>query len=204
MDNNQNNMFSSQPVNNQPEQPQQQANPFGQQPQQQASPFGQQPQQQASPFGQQPQQQAGNPFGNQPAQKKPMNVSLGLIALICGGASLVMAVIGSIFACTCSASKSYDAVKMAERMIKGNNIYSTSAVIIVNIIAALIAVAAVVLAIVALKKDSSDKMAKVAAALGAFALLYAVLPMLTVCGYNCSLSNAYEDAIGGALGSLFK
>lgn len=176
MDNNQNNMFNSQP-----EQPQQQANPFGQQP-----------------------QQGGSPFGNQPAPKKPMNVSLGLIALICSAASLVMAVIGSIFACTCSASKSYDAVKMAERMLKSNNIYSTSAVIIVNIIAALIAVAAVVLAIVALKKDSSDKMAKVAAALGAFALLYAVLPMLTVCGYNCSLSNAYKDAIGGALGSLFK
>lgn len=220
MDNNQNNMFNSQP-----EQPQQQANPFGQQPQQQANPFGQQPQQQAGPFGNQPQQQAnpfgqqsqqqanpfgqqpqqgGSPFGNQPAPKKPMNVSLGLIAMICSAASLVMAVIGSIFACTCSASKSYDAVKMAERMLKSNNIYSTSAVIIVNIIAALIAVAAVVLAIVALKKDSSDKMAKVAVALGAFALLYAVLPMLTVCGYNCSLSNAYKDAIGGALGSLFK
>lgn len=218
MDNNQNNMFNSQPE--QPQQQanpfgqQQQANPFGQQPQQQAGPFGQQPQQQANPFGQQPQQQAnpfgqqpqqgGSPFGNQPAPKKPMNVSLGLIAMICSAASLVMAVIGSIFACTCSASKSYDAVKMAERMLKSNNIYSTSAVIIVNIIAALIAVAAVVLAIVALKKDSSDKMAKVAAALGAFALLYAVLPMLTVCGYNCSLSNAYKDAIGGALGSLFK
>lgn len=220
MDNNQNNMFNSQPEQPQQQanpfgqQPQQQANPFGQQPQQQAGPFGQQPQQQANPFGQQPQQQAnpfgqqpqqgGSPFGNQPAPKKPMNVSLGLIAMICSAASLVMAVIGSIFACTCSASKSYDAVKMAERMLKSNNIYSTSAVIIVNIIAALIAVAAVVLAIVALKKDSSDKMAKVAAALGAFALLYAVLPMLTVCGYNCSLSNAYKDAIGGALGSLFK
>lgn len=220
MDNNQNNMFNSQPEQPQQQanpfgqQPQQQANPFGQQPQQQAGPFGQQPQQQANPFGQQPQQQAnpfgqqpqqgGSPFGNQPAPKKPMNVSLGLIAMICSAASLVMAVIGSIFACTCSASKSYDAVKMAERMLKSNNIYSTSAVIIVNIIAALIAVAAVVLAIVALKKDSSDKMAKVAAALGAFALLYSVLPMLTVCGYNCSLSNAYKDAIGGALGSLFK
>lgn len=189
MDNNQNNMFSSQPVNNQPVQPQQ--------PQQSV-----QPQPQASPFGQQP-QQGGNPFGNQFAPKKPMNVSLGLISLIAGGVSLVMAIIGSIFACTCSASKSYDAVKMAERMLKGNNVYSTSAVIVVNIIAALIAVAAVVLAIIALKKDSADKMAKIAVALGAFALLYAILPMLTVCGYNCSLSNAYEDAVGGALSSLF-
>lgn len=195
MDNNQNNMFSSQPVNSQPEQPQQ--------PQPQASPFEQQPQQQANPFGQQP-QQGGSSFGNQFAPKQPMNVSLGLMAMICSAVSLVMAVIGSIFACTCSASKSYDAVKMAERMLKGNNIYSTSAVIIVNIIAAIIAVAAVVLAIMALKKDSADKMAKVAAVLGAFAFLYAVLPMLTVCGYNCSLSNAYRDAISGALGSLFK
>lgn len=207
MDNNQNNMFNSQPVNNQPVQPQQQANPFGQQAQpQQASPFGQQaqPQQQANPFGQPVQPQGGNPFGNQPVPKKPMNVSLGLIALICGVVSLFMAIIGSIFACTCSASKSYDAVKMAERMLKGGNVYSTSAVIIVNIIAALIAVAAVVLAIIAIKKDATDKVAKIAVALGAFALLYAVLPMLTVCGYNCSLSNAYEDAIGGALSSLFK
>lgn len=210
MDNNQNNMFNSQPVNNQPEQPQQQAGPFGQQPQQ-AGQFGQQPQQagpfeqqQAGPFGQQQPQQGGNPFGNQFAPKKPMNVSLGLIAMICSAVSLVMAIIGSIFACTCSASKSYDAVKMAERMLKGNNMYSTSAVIIVNIIAAVIAVAAVVLAIIALKKDKADKIAKVAAALGGFAFLYAVLPMLTVCGYNCSLSNASKDAISGALGSLFK
>ncbi len=106
MDNNQNNMFSSQPE--QPQQPQPQASPFEQQPQQQtnsfgqqpqANPFGQQPQQQANPFGQQ-QQQGGSPFGNQFAPKQPMNVSLGLIAMICSAVSLVMAVIGSIFACT--------------------------------------------------------------------------------------------------------
>lgn len=189
MDNNQNNMFNSQPVNNQPAQPQ--ANAFGQQPQQQADPFGQQP------------QQGGNPFGQQFAPKKPVNLSLGLISLICGAVSLFMAVLGSIFACTCSASKSYDAVKMAERMLKGKNVYSTSAVIVVCIIAALIAIAAVVLAIKALKQDATDKMAKVALALGAFSVLYAVLPMLTVCGYNCSLSNKYEDAMGKALGSWF-
>ena len=201
MDNNQNNMFSSQPVQSQ--QPQPQASPFEQQPQSQASPFEQQPQQQANPFGQQP-QQGGSPFGNQFAPKKPMNVSLGLIAMICSAVSLVMAVIGSIFACTCSASKSYDAVKMTTNMLKGNNIYSTSAVIIVNILAAIIAVAAVVLAIIELKKNSTDKISKIAVVLGAFAFLYAVLPMLTICGYNCSLSNSYKDAVSSALGSLFK
>lgn len=205
MDNNQNNMFNSQPVNNQQpqqapfgQQPQQQANPFEQQPQQ--APFGQQPQQQANPFGQQP--QGGSPFGNQFAPKAPKNVSLGLIALICGAVSLFMAIIGSIFACTCSASKSYDAVEMAKRMIKGDNMFSTSAVIVVNIIAALVAVAAVVLAIMAIKKDSADKMAKIAVALGAFSFLYAVLPMLTICGYNCSMSNAAKDEISSALGDL--
>lgn len=190
MDNNQNNTFNGQPVNNQSVQPQQQANPFGQQPQQ------------AAPFGQQP-QQGGSPFGQQFAPKKPVNVSLGLISLICGAVSLFMAVLGSIFACTCSASKSYDAVKMTERLLKGKNMYSTSAVIVVSIIAALIAIAAVVLAVMALKKDATDKMAKIALALGAFSVLYAVLPMLTVCGYNCSLNNAYEDAVGNAFSSLF-
>lgn len=175
MDNNQNNIFSGQP---------------------------EQPQPQTSPFGQ---PQGGSPFGNQSAPKKPMNISFGLIAMICGAVSLVMAIIGSIFVCTCSASKTWSTDSMVEIMLSAlggslnTDIHSTSAVIVVNIIAAVIAAAAVVLAIIGLKKNTNDKMSKIAIAISTFAFFYAILPVLTICGYNCSLNKNMSNSMSSDL-----
>ena len=183
MDNNQNNMFNGQPA--QPQQFAGQPQQFAGQP---AQPYGQPVQQ---PFGQQGQQ----PFG-QPMMAQPKNVNLGLIGLIISSIALLTAFIGSIFVCTCSADKSFDILSRAERMASDGKDYSvmaTSLVVILTLVAAVVAVGGILLSIAAYKKNSKSKLNIIGLALGVFALLYALVPTLVVCGYNCSINSAYDD-----------
>ena len=124
---------------------------------------------------------------------------MSILPIILSGVGCFMALLGTIFTCTCSASKSYDVSNMLTGAIKGNA-FTTSGAITVSIIAALIAVAGVVLGFLAVKKNAENKMAKISIALGAFAFLLAVIPAITICGYNCSLSSNYEDATTKAMG----
>ena len=52
----------------------------------------------------------------------------------------------------------------------------------------------------------AGKLSYLAIAIGGFAVVYALLPVFTICGYNCSLENAQEKAAKDALkdlGSMF-
>lgn len=188
MDNNFNQQSQGQPMYQQPQgQPvyqQPQGQPVYQQPQ--GQPVYQQPQ--AQPMYQQPQ---GQPMYQQPP-KKPLQINwFEVSGLICSILGLIMSVLGSSLTCACSASKTFD----PERVIKvADNTFVTSPVLVVSIIGAVFAIAGIVLAIVALKKQSAvkaGKIAYIAIVVGAVAFMYGVLPVMTICGYNCSLNSEY-------------
>ncbi len=180
-------------------------------------------QQQQMPQAQAPVQQvyqqqmpAGQPVYQQ-APKKPSNTNTKeLLALILSGVGALMAVIGSILTCSCSASKTYDAENMMGSVmgslgtILGGSaemdIHSTSAVMIVALIGAIVAAVGVVFGVLAIKDKNATvkagKMAYIAMAVGVFGLMYGLLPVLTICGYNCSLDSNYNDALSNQLGNL--
>lgn len=152
------------------------------------------PQQQADPFA-----QGGMGQAAPQAPRQPLSFNLfELIGIISAGVGMLMVFLGTIFTCSCSAKKS-----MENFGIK----YSTSAMFILTLFGILIAAAGVVLAILALKDQKSPnkagKIAKVAVALGVFAMIYGILPTVTICGYNCSLNNAVEDAVKDSYGSTY-
>lgn len=133
------------------------------------------------------QQQAQSQPVYQQAPKQPSNINvMELVAIICSAVGLFMSVIGTLLYCSCSASASFET---------GSEGYTNSAVMIVAILGALIAIGGVVCAILAIKKngEKKSKMSYIAAAVGVFAILYGIIPTLTICGYNCSLNNAVED-----------
>ena len=136
-------------------------------------------------YQQAPQQQMYQQPMYQQAPKKPMNMK-ELLAFICSVAGAFFAILGATLTCSCSASKTAKADE-----------YTLSAVFIVAIFAAMAAAAGVVLAIMALKeKDAAVKAGKlsyIAIAVGVFGVLYALIPTITICGYNCSLQSNYED-----------
>ena len=139
-------------------------------------------------FNQQPQVQPV--YQQAPKQPAKFNM-LELVALICSAVGAVMAILGTIFTCTCSASKTFDLERESDSK------YVMSAVFIVTIIGVVIAIAGVVLAIVALKQSNAaakaGKLSYIAAAVGLFAILYGLIPTITICGYNCSLDSAAES-----------
>ena len=103
-----------------------------------------------------------------------------------------MAVLGSIMTCSCSASKSLGEGIIAAAL-SGDSIHKMHWVMIVAILGALVAAAGVFMAITALKqKDApikAGKLSYIAIAVGAFGVIYGILPVLTICGYNCSLNS---------------
>ena len=148
-------------------------------------------------YQQAPQQMYQQPM-YQPAPKKPINV-MELVALICAGVSLVLAILGATLTCACSASKSFD-LKDGETFLA----YKLSPVFILSIFAILVAIGGIVCGIIAVKQNGakSGKMALVAVAVSAFALLYAFIPMVTICGYNCSLTTNYEEYFAERYGNI--
>ena len=157
----------------------------------------QMPQQQM--YQQAPQQQMYQQPMYQPAPKKPSNINtMELLALILSSVGAFMAILGSILTCSCSASASWDYKRYTKFDGKDidYNLHKMSLVVLVAIIGAIIAVVGVVLAILALKqKDAAVKAGKlsyIAIAVGAFGVVYGILPMLTICGYNCSLDAQYK------------
>ena len=157
-------------------------------------------------YQQTPQQMYQQPM-YQPAPKKPSKINvLELLAIIFAGVAALMAILGTTFTCVCGASKSF---KKAYR-------YSTSVthklspIFILSIFAALMAIAAIVCAILAFKKKDAavkaGKMGYIAIAVSVFAFVYAVLPTITICGYNCSLQGEVEDlqnSLSNAFGGLY-
>ena len=175
MDNNFNQQAPQQPV-------------YQQMPQQQ--PVYQQAPQQQPVYQQAPQQQAYQ----QAAPKQPLKFNImELISVGCAGLSFIFAILGTTLTCTCSASKAYDGgdIKYVEYIDHG-----LSAVFILSIFAILFAAGGIVCAILALKKKDAEvkagKLAYIAIAVSAFAFVYAFVPMITMCGYSCSLDNAHE------------
>ncbi len=164
MDNNQN--FQQQPYNG--SQPQQQ--PYnGGQPQQQYN--GQQFNGAPQPYG-----------GQQP--KSSFNIMrlniLESLALLFAGIGIIMVILGTILTCSCSAKKTFSA---------GSDGYGLSAVFIVTIFGVMFAVAAIILAILAIKQKKGGKFAQVSFVAGVAATVFGLLPLFTICGYNCSLNS---------------
>lgn len=135
-----------------------------------------------------------NPMPGQPVYqqipKQPAKINMiEIVSLICSSVGLLMAIIGTLCYCSCSASNVDTTTRIGR--------YSNSPVMLVSIFGAIVALTGVVLAIVALKQKNATvkagKMAYVALAVGVFATLYAIIPTITICGYNCSLNNAVED-----------
>lgn len=195
---------------NQQQAPQQQPVYQQQMPAPQAQPVYQQmsaPQAQGQQVYQQ-QMPTGQPVYPQ-APKKPSNTnSKELLALILSAVGTVLAVIGSIFTCSCSASKTYDTddIMGSALSIFSGDIHSTSAVMIVAILGAIIAAVGVTFGILAIKDKNATvkagKMAYIAIAVGVFGVMYGILPVLTICGYNCSLNSNMSDALGNSLSGL--
>ena len=130
-----------------------------------------------------------NVFGQSPVQKAPANFNIiELIAAACAGVGLLMVILGTIFTCTCSAKKTFDSSSDGQ--------HGLSAVFIVTIFGVMFALAAVVLAVIAIKqKDAAvkaGKLSQVSFVVGCFATMVGLLPLFTICGYNCSLNNASE------------
>lgn len=164
-----NNFNQGQPIQAQPQYSQQPIQP------QQADPFGQQQYSQPQ-YTQQPQ-----------APKQPSKINLfELLSIILAGSGMFMVFLGTIFTCSCSASKSVKDGK-----------FTMSPVMVLTILGIMVAIAGVVLAVLALKDTKSakkaDKLAKLGGLIGIFAVIYGILPTVTVCGYNCSLTNASES-----------
>lgn len=124
------------------------------------------------------------------APKQPSNLNiLELIAVICSGVGTLLSILGTILTCSCSANKTFDVTRVAMSSSK----YVMSAVFILTIFGVIIAIAGVVLAIITLKQKKASKLSYIAIAVGIFGVLYGLIPTFTICGYNCSLDNAYED-----------
>lgn len=140
-------------------------------------------------FGQQPMN--ANPFGQQPAPKKAPNAKLfELISIICSGVGFLMVFFGTIFTCTCSAKRPFEVKTAGE--------FGLSPIFILTIFGIVIAVAGIVLAIMAMKsKDTEAKAGKLSMAsaiIGVAAAVFGILPLVTICGYNCSLNGQAEDS----------
>ena len=144
-----------------------------------------------------PQQPANNMYQQQYQQFNQQNNfnMLEIISIICSGVGFLIVLLGTILTCTCS----------AKNVIEDG--FNVSPIFILTIFGIIVSVAGVVLAIVAIKKTDevikADKIAKLAIAVGATAVLFGILPLVTICGYNCSLENAFEDSFSNAFGSLF-
>lgn len=154
------------------------------------------------------QQMQGQPMYQQ-APKQPSNKNMKeFIALILSGAGAFLAVLGSILTCSCSASKTYDTddIFSSAMNILGGDMHSTSAVMIVALLGAVVAAVGVVFGILAIKDKNATvkagKMAYIAVAVGVFGVMYGILPVLTICGYNCSLNSSLNDTIGSSLEDL--
>ncbi len=187
-----NNFNQGQPIQGQPQQPVQPQQPIQQA---QYNPQGQPVQQaQYNPQGQPVQPQYNvpgqDPFANQyAAPKKPLPINLfELISYICAGVGMLMVFFGTLFTCICSAK--FETVAKAGKL-------TMSPIFILTIFGIIIAGAGVALAIVAIKDTKSPvkatKFAKLAAVVGVFAIIYGILPTVTICGYNCNLNNMEAD-----------
>ena len=185
---------------------------YQQQMPQQQVPVQQMPAQQVPQQPMYQQMPAGQPVYQQ-APKKPSNTNTKeLLALICSGAGAFLAVLGSILTCSCSASKAYDTSNMLNSALgslssylggsstASMDIHSMSAVVIVAILGAIVSAVGVVFGILAMKDKNATvkagKMSYVAIAVGVFGVMYGILPMLTICGYNCSLNSNMTSALG--------
>jgi hypothetical protein len=84
---------------------------------------------------------------NMDNNNKKLNV-LALIALIIAGVSSILAILGTAFTCSCSASKTWSKDNLKNILTAGQLEHKMSLVWILSLVAAIVAVAAVVIAII--------------------------------------------------------
>ena len=121
-------------------------------------------------------------FGAQSDKTSNMSI-LKLLSLIFSGVGLLMVFLGTIFTCTCSAKKTFDT--------DSDGTHTMSLVWILTIIGVLVAIAGLVLGLIEMKK-ASDKLVLASVVVAIFSVILGLLPLFTICGYNCSLNSASE------------
>lgn len=124
-------------------------------------------------------------FGGQQSSSEKKDI-FKLLSIIFSGAGLLMVFLGTIFTCTCSAKKTFDT--------DSDGKHSMSLVCIVTIIGVIIAVAGLVFGLMEMKKKS-DKLVLASVVIAAFSVVFGLVPLFTICGYNCSLNNASEKMV---------
>lgn len=136
-------------------------------------------------------QQQFDPFANgtqNQAPKKPVGDIFPLLSIILSGVGMLLVFIGTILTCTCSKAG------------------STSPVFILTIFGIIAAIAGAVMAILSVKDvkqvAKANKIAIVGFVVGVFAIIYGILPTVTICGYNCQIKNQAEDALEDVLDGL--
>lgn len=130
-------------------------------------------------------QQQFDPFANgmqnNQTSKKQTGNMLPIISIISSGVGMLLVFIGTILTCSCSKAG------------------STSPIFVLTIFGIVAAIAGAVLAIVSVKDvkqiAKASKIAIVGFVLGVFAIIYGILPTVTICGYNCHIKNQAEDEL---------
>ncbi len=109
---------------------------------------------------------------------------LGYIGLGCNSLAFILAFIFSIVTCSRTATEK---CKIEKEAIK----YSLSLACIGCIIAAILAIVGLVLTILSHEKgDKLSIITLISLVVGVLAILWAIIPMVTVCAHSCSVAKA--------------
>lgn len=110
-----------------------------------------------------------------------------LIALGCSCLGCLLSFIFTIVTCSRGPKASFS---------KNSDGYTMSLWIIGVIIAAIIAIAGIVFAILSKEKEQKlGMMAMIAIAVSAVALIFAIIPNVTICSYNCCLNDEIKRSV---------
>ena len=154
--------------------------------------------------GQQSQpQQAYQPQGGYYVPPKaPSNLNvLELAGFICSAVGFVLAILGTFLSCAFSASNSVNSMSKTLRFMSG------SAMIWFAIVGVVVAAAGIVLIIISTiqSKKGGKKtgiFSTVGAALAVAAIIFGMLPNLTICTYNCQVNDKVEDKVNEQYSSV--
>lgn len=112
---------------------------------------------------------------------------LGYIGLGCNSLAFILAFIFSIVTCSRTATEKCKIDFEKEAIIK----YSLSLACIGCIIAAVLAIIGLVLTILSHEKgDKLSIITLISLVVGVLAILWAIIPMVTVCAHSCSVAKA--------------
>lgn len=110
------------------------------------------------------------------------------IGLGCSGFGCLLTVIFSIFTCSSGGDKFTDAMKDA---FTGDDFKIKMSLAIIGVVfGLLIAIAGLVLSILSIEKgEKINKIVMISVIVAVVAIMWAIIPNATICGYNCMINN---------------